>query len=184
MAYIPSAWGYGSFAIKNSSDTDYLIFNQSKSNLQFKIEGREEKNIDHTVVDIRYGYRAYLDVEILSYQATSYKDILQLIAILDTKSFDIVPYYDTEIASQFRINLDTVFYDMIELDGITIEQIHKFLELGQSMKIKFKARKLITNQRPLKHSDTANMGKVILGYDNDSGTDLTKLSYASNEMDV
>ena len=118
MTYIPSAWGYGSFAIKNSSDTDYLIFNQSKSSLQFKIEGREEKNIDHEIVDIRHGYRAYLEVEILSYQSTSYQDVLQLISILDGQSFDIIPYYDSGISSNFRINLDTTFYDMMEIGGM------------------------------------------------------------------
>lgn len=166
MSNVPHVWGYGNFAIKRHGDTEYNVFSCSETDLQFpESDGSIEKNLDYDIIDNYEGRRAELSVKIKSITTTSYKDLLELIAILDTRSFDIIPFYQDDILLENLLVLTKEKYDMREVSGLTISKLHQFLESGQDISIKFQARKLVTH-RPFNHSDEDALGVATLGGEN------------------
>lgn len=147
-----SIWGYGKFAVKDNKSGLILVFPISSSKLGFEPVVDEIENVNHNLVELLYGHRAYLEIETKEISQKGYKNYLRLISVLDTHNYDIYPFWMDTIPVQKQFCLSYTNYKMKEDDKLSIEQISKYLQVGQKLKLKFKAQKLVQT-RPIINND-------------------------------
>lgn len=151
MANKYSLWGFGNFAIQDTNLGNLVIFPDSYCRLYFERVSEVSENLDHEEDEDFYGYRAMLDVKIKSVGATTYRSLLKMVQILDTRRFILYPFYSSTIPRNKQLVLNEA-YDMREDSDFGVNHYEQFLQSGQYVDITFRAKKLV-QERPRIHND-------------------------------
>ena len=84
-----------------------------------------------------------------------------MVNILETRNFAIYPFYDVDVPQTELLLLGSL-YKMKETSGFSIIQLHRCIEQGQSIKLSFKARKIVQN-RPTNHNNLNALFEILEG---------------------
>ena len=133
-----SLFGKGTFRITDTNISQDINFTNSKCKISFASIEKKSENINDEIVVNRRGWRVSLDVEIKMVTDNIEKLVALTIAI-NTGVYRIYPSYDT------TTNTGNWYYDDFVLTSdFSPEQLHKCLEVGQSLKLKFIKKGMIS----------------------------------------